>query len=217
MKMSRRPFLILAALLLLSLVAQPVWALTDEELFRDFQFNFLNPGGRAQGLGGAFIAGADDATAAETNPAALNRVFTQELFLEYRQQNWNNKLQTTSPGLTQDLLSYEIFTEREDSSFLSFASYALPMRIGQRRVVLAFSRQVMLDTRNTLPTGSTTLDFSSTDFPLIVENGMIRRASIESSVSGQLDVDLEKYNLGFSYELTNHFRSVQQGRIHSSI
>ena len=45
------------------------WALTNDENFAQFQFNFNTPGARALGIGGAFISIADDATASETNPA----------------------------------------------------------------------------------------------------------------------------------------------------
>jgi len=38
------------------------------------QFDFLNPGARSLGLGSAFTAVADDATAAFTNPAGLRRL-----------------------------------------------------------------------------------------------------------------------------------------------
>jgi long-chain fatty acid transport protein len=40
-------------------------------LFRQLQFNFGNPGARALGMGGAFLGRADDASAAEANPAGL--------------------------------------------------------------------------------------------------------------------------------------------------
>jgi hypothetical protein len=39
------------------------------ETFSGFQFNFNNPGARALGMGGAFVAVADDATAVIANPA----------------------------------------------------------------------------------------------------------------------------------------------------
>jgi hypothetical protein len=39
--------------------------------FTTFQFSFSNPGARSMGLGGAFVALADDATAAFANPAGL--------------------------------------------------------------------------------------------------------------------------------------------------
>ncbi len=57
---------------------------TDEEIFQDFQFNFAPPGARAMAMGKAFIALADDATAAETNPAGLTTLVTPELSFEYK-------------------------------------------------------------------------------------------------------------------------------------
>src|SRR4029079_5726097 len=45
--------------------------LVDSETFSGFQFNFNNPGARALGMGGAFVAVADDATAVVANPAGL--------------------------------------------------------------------------------------------------------------------------------------------------
>ena len=74
----------LAGLVVAIACAGNAWALTDEEIFREFRFNFVIPGGRASGLGGAFVAAADDATAAEANPAALHYISRYELFLEYR-------------------------------------------------------------------------------------------------------------------------------------
>ena len=66
------------------MIAQPAMALTDEEIFRKFRFNFVNPGARSLALGGAFISIADDATAAQANPAGLNFLLTQEYFVETR-------------------------------------------------------------------------------------------------------------------------------------
>ncbi|MCU0645955.1 MAG: hypothetical protein MUC94_17060, partial [bacterium] len=40
-------------------------------------FNFIGAGARARGMGGAFIGGADDATAASWNPAGL--VFLEKM------------------------------------------------------------------------------------------------------------------------------------------
>ncbi len=54
---------------------------TNEELFREYQFNFNLPGARANGMGGAFIGVADDATASFTNPAGL--AFLNEFAITY--------------------------------------------------------------------------------------------------------------------------------------
>ncbi|PWT92808.1 MAG: hypothetical protein C5B54_02955 [Acidobacteria bacterium] len=58
--------------------------ITDEEIFRNFQFSFVNPGARASAMGNAFIALADDATAAEANPAGLTILTKPEVSFEYR-------------------------------------------------------------------------------------------------------------------------------------
>lgn len=75
----------LAAALLAGLgLATTASAITDEEVFRTFRFNFVNPGGRATAMGGAFIGIADDATAAAANPAGLTNLVSSELFTELR-------------------------------------------------------------------------------------------------------------------------------------
>jgi len=66
------------------LVVSPAVALTDEEVFRDFRFNLINPGARARGIGGAFVSLADDATAAQSNPAGLSFLSRSEFFAELR-------------------------------------------------------------------------------------------------------------------------------------
>jgi long-chain fatty acid transport protein len=53
-------------------------------------FNFGSPGARSLGLGGAFVAIADDATAAYTNPAGLTNIGRPELSLEGRVVTYTN-------------------------------------------------------------------------------------------------------------------------------
>src|SRR6202171_5251132 len=79
----RRLVLAVAAFLLLfatSLVAQN----TDIESLSGLQFNFGNPGARSLGMGGAFIGLADDASAAEANPAGLTILRQPEISIEAR-------------------------------------------------------------------------------------------------------------------------------------
>src|SRR6185436_2563794 len=57
-------------------------ALTDEEILRDFRFNFNTPGARAMAMGGAYVGVADDATAADANPAGLCNLTTGQVFVE---------------------------------------------------------------------------------------------------------------------------------------
>ena len=48
------------------------------------QFDFMNPGARTLGLGGAFIGAGDDATTAFANPAGLALINTREVSAEGR-------------------------------------------------------------------------------------------------------------------------------------
>lgn len=57
---------------------------TDIEALSGLQFNFGNPGARALGMGGAFLGLADDASAAEANPAGLTILRQPEISFEGR-------------------------------------------------------------------------------------------------------------------------------------
>ena len=75
-------------ILLVMVVFSPqLFAVTDEEIFRAFSLNLTTPGARAIGMGGAFIGRADDATAAETNPAGLTILARPEVSAEYRHRD----------------------------------------------------------------------------------------------------------------------------------
>ena len=71
MNLAGRRAIVLAVLAIGLCWSRPASAQTDEEFFQTFPLNFSNPGARAQAMGGAFIAVADDASAAVTNPAGL--------------------------------------------------------------------------------------------------------------------------------------------------
>ena len=71
--------------LLLALVAVPAAAQNvDIEALSGLQFNFGNPGARSLGMGGAFLGLADDASAAEANPAGLTILRKPEISIEAR-------------------------------------------------------------------------------------------------------------------------------------
>src|SRR5262245_33611693 len=81
---SRRRLRLFVVLISALLTASAAFPVTDEEIFRNFRFNFQNPGARALAMGGAFIAIADDATAAQANPARLAGLGSPQLFVEWR-------------------------------------------------------------------------------------------------------------------------------------
>src|SRR4029079_12793896 len=61
------PYILVVASICLPAFAQN----TDIQSIQGLQFNFSNPGARALGMGGAFLGLADDASAAEGNPAGV--------------------------------------------------------------------------------------------------------------------------------------------------
>ena len=60
------------------------------------QFSFSNPGARSLGMGGAFAAVADDATAAFANPAGLTQLTRPEISVEGR--HWSYSTPFTVSG-----------------------------------------------------------------------------------------------------------------------
>lgn len=95
----------------------------------DFRFN--NPGARANGMGGAFIGLADDATAAYTNPAGLTVLTQPEISAEYKYGDYTN--------LVIDQMGE---TEYDDAVYdVSFLSFVYP----QDNVTVALYRHKFLD------------------------------------------------------------------------
>jgi long-chain fatty acid transport protein len=76
----------------LCLAASGLRAQTNDDINSGLQFNFSTPGARSLGMGGAFLALADDATAAYTNPAGLTNLTVggSESSLELRQWRYSN-------------------------------------------------------------------------------------------------------------------------------
>lgn len=71
----------LCAALALAGAAAPAAAQTTDPVFAGWRFSPATVGSRSAGMGGAFVAVADDARAAVTNPAGLTQVPTHEVSL----------------------------------------------------------------------------------------------------------------------------------------
>lgn len=110
--------------------------------------NFQNPGARSLGLGGAFAGLADDASAAELNPAGLTQLKRPEISLEYRRLETPITVRYADAGLFG---SFECvagdagsgpcgstFLSRENS--LTFVSLLLP--IGSRATVAIYRHEL---------------------------------------------------------------------------
>lgn len=182
--------LALALVALGASVSSPV-AITDEEIYRDFRFNFINPGGRSLGMGGAFISIANDATAAQANPACLSNLLSSQLFLEARYGSVDRTLTGTSYS-NPPFDAFDITVETDPASTVvpSFVSYVVvPKRSDRFR--FAFSRQELLNTDNST---TSTYVFS------LPAPGDVR------STEGHVKVNIVSWNGSTSWRIGEAFR-----------
>ena len=84
-----------SVLLGLAILVLPVLAPAQQAVV-PLQLSFSDPGARSAGLGGAFVALADDATAAFANPAGLVQLLKPEISIEAR--NWSHSIPYTHAG-----------------------------------------------------------------------------------------------------------------------
>jgi long-chain fatty acid transport protein len=98
---------------------------TDIESLSGLQFNFGNPGARSLGMGGAFLGLADDASAAEANPAGLTILRKPEISIEGR--NYLEQQIFTTSGTFPDIqrTAFSHYSKRVE---LGFASLVYPVR-----------------------------------------------------------------------------------------
>ncbi len=115
--------------------------LINSETFSGFQFNFNNPGARSLGMGGAFVAVADDATAVVANPAGLVILQRPELSAEVKFTRFNNDLNAFS-NTVADGFSNRVQSRDFDDSVVtpSFFSFVYPT---DRLVIAAFVRELI--------------------------------------------------------------------------
>jgi long-chain fatty acid transport protein len=113
-------------LLVIVLAALPVTAQNvDIEALSGLQFNFGNPGARSLGMGGAFLGLADDASAAEANPAGLTILRKREVSIEAR--NYLEKQFFTTSGTFPEVVRTG-FENHSDRVVLTFASAVIPIK-----------------------------------------------------------------------------------------
>jgi long-subunit fatty acid transport protein len=112
------------------------------------QFSFSNPGARSLGFAGAFVALADDATAAWANPAGLVQIAQPEVSLELRRWSYSTpyvsggRVRGEPTGFGLDTTA-GLLTDRDayDVTGLAFLSFVYP---GNRWAVAVY-RHVLAD------------------------------------------------------------------------
>ncbi|MCD4749320.1 MAG: outer membrane protein transport protein [Thermoanaerobaculales bacterium] len=143
-------------ILVFFLVAVPAvnaHAQSDAYAFTGINFNFTNPGARARGIGGAFVAIADDSTAALANPAGL-AYLGREASMEWIQDEEeypvgqlthdgvSTSIEGTRISLTGESDPYRV-TAQSTSNRVNFGSVLLPLI--RNKLTLAMYYGVLAD------------------------------------------------------------------------
>src|SRR5688500_3087945 len=112
--------------LLIAVAALPAAAQNvDIEALAGLQFNFGNPGARSLGMGGAFLGLADDASAAEANPAGLTVLRKPEVSVEARNYLEHQLLTTSGTYPEVERTAFKHYSER---AVITFASVVYPVK-----------------------------------------------------------------------------------------
>lgn len=160
-EMQARTLVFLGMVVIVALIPLPGWAQSDGFAFTGINFNFTNPGARARGIGGAFVALADDSTAALANPAGL-AYLDREFSLEWIHDEEEYPVgQLTQDGVQESVgtgsLSmtalHDPFRVRAESTSdrLNYASVLLPLK--KDRVTLALFYGVLADLESRFQVG----------------------------------------------------------------
>jgi long-subunit fatty acid transport protein len=177
---------LLAAAVLLGSTASS-WALTNEENFARFRFNFNTPGARALGIGGAFISIADDATASETNPAGLTILERPELSMVFTHVKTKTKVPFTTDSVDGANVVIEEREFEDSQTIPSFFSFVFP----RDRIAFSVYRQELM---------RLSLDFH-TQGPLLFDNGYFRAYPVDSST----EIEIVNNGLAVAYSITDSF------------
>jgi long-subunit fatty acid transport protein len=181
-------------------------AQSDSEVNASIQFNFMKPGARSLGMGGAFLALADDATAAFTNPAGLSFIIFKQpqLAVEGRVFNFSHVFLTGGSTFNRtpsrngvDFSDTLVLGETTNqASGLSFLSFTYP---GDRWSLALYRRQAANFTASGIETVGA---FVNNDRPLSFdEESTVRFFPYKAGL------DLEIVDFGFSgaVKLTDSF------------
>ncbi|HEV3076695.1 MAG TPA: outer membrane protein transport protein [Thermoanaerobaculia bacterium] len=142
-RVSRELLSAFTVLLVATVGAAPLRGQADAS-FEGFQFNRSLPGARSLALGGAFVALADDATAAYSNPAGLTILESPEVSIEGR--SWNTTTIFTTAGDARngsDFRSFDFGKAKDYTAGLSFLSYVYSQR--DARWAVALYRHQLID------------------------------------------------------------------------
>ncbi len=130
--------------------ATPVYAQVPFNLIISEQlrstFTLVGSGARAAGMGGAFTAVADDATAASFNPAGLAQLVVPEASVVFDHLDLQDQyLDFVVLDPVEAPLPLSDSEAQFDRNSLNFLSFSLPFAVGDRRWAAQFSTQKAVD------------------------------------------------------------------------
>lgn len=167
----------------------PIGALISEQSRTNFAVQ--GAGARAMGLGGAFIAVADDATAVSFNPAGLAQLLQPEVSFVARGVQHNvgyQDFETTRQGRLLAASDAVMTSTRWDPLF---ASATAPLRLGGRNLVLQLSIQRAFAQNEDS-------DRTMTEIPVTGDPATGGHLDQSINQSGQIDL----YSLAVAYEVS---------------
>jgi len=135
------------AMVLVALCAAAPWPLSAQNLLDlGASPNFVGSGARALGQGNAFIAVADDATAASWNPGGLTQLERPEISLALEAFRRRSDLTSSNQP---DLES----TDTLSLADLNYLSVAYPFRVCARQAVVSLNylKQYRFDAKSSFP------------------------------------------------------------------
>lgn len=206
------------ALVLVTLTASPAGAMTDEDIYGALRFPFNAPGGRASAMGGAGVALVDDSSAARFNPARLASINTPEFVVEAGRSSYASTF--TSSGLIRfdpsvnpfAGMSFETTSSAGSGTTPAYLSFAYPLKVGGRPLVVALSRTEVLN----LDLDARSLNRTT---PLSAPVAPGAGDEVVRISRGTLDADLELYDFAAGWRLTPTFSvggSLVAGRLRLS-
>jgi len=178
----------LLVLVVMAVSTSAASALTDEEVFRNFRFNLINPGARSLALGGAFISLADDATAAQANPAGLTFLARSEYFAEVRFVDNAAEASTRTERLPSAGVETFVATGTDIDDTVSPTFLSVVTTYG--RWAMGLSRQEVLNINN----------FTLSSFKFTFEGEP--RAFLTEGV-GNIDLDVTNINVSVGANITD--------------
>lgn len=163
--------LVLVAFVGLVPCAGSIRAQTDAEYLSAINFRFANPGARARGMGGAFVALADDASAAIVNPAGLAFLQQAQAAIELVSDEDEFPAPRLETGVVdaggEFLQSHPPRRAiiKSDSKQISFASVVFPVK--RRKLTMGIYYSSPLDTTTGGNTEALNVEIDSATFPSV--------------------------------------------------